>query len=158
MDDLIAFIHAQLDAQERQLDEDERVALAANPAPWRTFADKEHLDPLTVFGGSYMGDQDKLRNVASLEYSWVKAGNAEHITRWDPARVLEEVKVGRAEVEAKRRILDEIASRLSDPDREYAWLSADAETDGMATSTLLALAQPYAGQPGWREEWRAQQP
>jgi len=91
MSDLATWLRAALD-------EDEQVAREANPGPWRTFSDKAHLDPLTVFGGSYMGDQEKLRNVASLELSWVKAGNAEHITRWDPARVLAEVERRREEV------------------------------------------------------------
>jgi hypothetical protein len=57
---------------------------------------------------------------------------AEHIARWDPARVL-------AEVNAKRRILDE-AVRLMSYDGEFQFLE------------LLAL--PYADRPGYREEWR----
>jgi hypothetical protein len=57
-----------------------------------------------------------------------------HIARWDPARVL-------AEVEAKRKIL----SMYEDYTAERRHLGP----------VIWALAQPYAGRPGWREEWRA---
>lgn len=77
-----------------------------------------------------------------------------------------------AEVEAKRRILDEhqpvtvtywptpMCGICADPD-------AVAVDDPMGSGepwtpnqtwpcrTIRLLAQPYAGQPGWREEWRA---
>jgi Family of unknown function (DUF6221) len=71
------------------------------------------------------------------------ASAAGHITRWDPARVL-------AEIETKRRILD-------------LWGYSDAHAEfpdydgGHATAledVITALAQPYAGRPGFREERR----
>lgn len=61
------------------------------------------------------------------------SGVSRHIVNWDPARVL-------AEVEAKRRILDMYA--------DYT-----AERRHLAP-VIWALAQPYAGREGWREEWR----
>lgn len=134
VDELIAFLRTQLD-------EDERVARAANPAPWRRITGKTWLDSNTIFGGSYMGDQEKLRNVASLEISWLPDENADHITRWDPARVL-------AEVEAKRRII--ALHHPVDPCDAH-----DATQETIACDTLLALAQPYAGRTAWREEWSA---
>lgn len=138
MDDLIGWLRAQLD-------EDERVAREANPAPWRRITDKHWLDPNTIFGGSYMGDQEKLRNVASLEISWVKEGNAEHITRWDPARVL-------AEVEAKRDLLGHVEGLIlyaTSPNYAHGGIEA------WANRAICLLAQPYAERPGWQEEWRA---
>jgi hypothetical protein len=80
--------------------------------------------------------------------------NAEHIARWDPARVL-------AEVEAKRRILDVILAYEAKIDGEWGCChSADAigagrcpEIDPNEIHALRLLAQPYAGWPGWREEW-----
>jgi hypothetical protein len=51
-----------------------------------------------------------------------------------------------AEVRANRRILDDIASYADE---------SSLLTDGMAARTLVQIAQPYAGQDGWREEWRA---
>lgn len=71
-----------------------------------------------------------------------------HIARWDPARVL-------AEVEAKRRILDLAPAAVmralgtQDPDFRDGYLDAHEEA-------VKLLAQPYAGRPGWREEWRAE--
>jgi hypothetical protein len=60
------------------------------------------------------------------------SSQADHIVRWDPARAL-------AEVDAKRRILDE-AIRLMGYDGEFQFLE------------MLAL--PYADRAGYREEWR----
>jgi hypothetical protein len=57
-----------------------------------------------------------------------------------------DVEFGLAEVDAKRRILDDC--------EEYVVSGTEAATDGLAGRTLLALAQPYAGRPGWQEEWR----
>lgn len=60
----------------------------------------------------------------------------------------------RAEVEAKRRILD-------------LWSSSDAKAEfpnfdgGHATAledVFTIMAQPYAGQDGWREEWARTMP
>lgn len=60
----------------------------------------------------------------------------------------------RAEVEAKRRILDEHqpdangecgTCREPGLDRNQHW----------PCMTVRLLAQPYAAQPGWREEWAA---
>ncbi len=176
---MIADLAAWLLADDGPIAEDERVAQAANPAPWRRITDKEHLDPLTIFGDGIPRGFDKLRNVASLEYSWEKEGNAAHITRWDPARVL-------AECAAKRKIIEEHAPEW----RTVEWPhDQDGKGNGQACRrcqnaehtdwrpsvgqagvlpdgfvapyvlapcvTLLALAQPYAGRPGWDERWRA---
>lgn len=86
-----------------RLDEDERVARWA--------------------GGGIWHDVTAVR-----ESAWLVECNREdatHILRHDPARV-------RADVDAKRRILDQ------DPPRE----------------TLALLALPYADHPDYRSEWR----
>lgn len=57
-------------------------------------------------------------------------------------RTRQYVEDRRAEIEAKRQLLDWAATWLR---RGCAPWSADA---------LRILAQPYAGRPGWREEWR----
>jgi hypothetical protein len=59
----------------------------------------------------------------------ILAADAEHIARWDPARVL-------TECDAKRRII-----ALGDKDSDWS-------------DVLALLALPYADAPGWREEWR----
>lgn len=61
---------------------------------------------------------------------------AEHIARWDPARAL-------AEIEAKRLMLD-----FLDPTD-----APEGEGKYVAERAILLLALPYAGYPGWREEW-----
>lgn len=45
------------------------------------------------------------------------------------------IKTLLGEVKAKRRILD-----------EFSW-------EGAETRAIMYLAQPYAGQQGWRDEW-----
>jgi hypothetical protein len=76
------------------------------------------------------------------------------------------VERGPAEVEAKRRILGEHPHEPAAP-----WGTAEVTSIGCATChdygqgiigkgwcrTVQLLAQPYAGQDGWREEWAATQ-
>ncbi|MEU4590013.1 DUF6221 family protein [Micromonospora aurantiaca (nom. illeg.)] len=51
-----------------------------------------------------------------------------------------------ADVAAKRRIIDDC--------ERYIVADDTAVTDGMVWRTLTALALPYAGRPGYRDEWR----
>lgn len=82
---------------------------------------------------------------------------AEHIARWDPARVL-------AEVDAKRRIIDEhyvatgydghradadVCGRCAEDDQ-----AGGSVGDPWPCTTLRLLALPYSGRPGYRQEWR----
>lgn len=80
--------------------------------------------------------------------------DAEHIARFaSPARVL-------AEVEAKRRILDlHVPVDGYDPNGPICSTCGETGNAGDETAvvrwpcpTVHALAQPYAGQPGWRSE------
>jgi hypothetical protein len=62
----------------------------------------------------------------------------------------------RAEVEAKRQVLALYADAV---DRVRNPVSADARTAARVAQyeleqVITALAQPYAGQDGWREEWQ----
>lgn len=59
------------------------------------------------------------------------------------------------QVQAHRAILDHVAGRLSASESDGGRESADAETDGMASSTLRALASIYSDKDGWKEEWSA---
>lgn len=111
-----------------QLDDDERVAREATDGPWEISAST--TSPIADVQGVTSSYEDY---TCSIE-------DAEHIARWDPARVL-------AEIEAKRAILD--------------WL-VDCEVkafDGNWWSlevgdAIRALAQPYADRPDFPEEWR----
>lgn len=134
-DDLIAFIR-------QQLAEDERVARAAanHGATWRDGSGKTLIYP-----------SDEARHPGPIiigPYGDLEAEHTDHIVRWDPARVL-------AEVEAKRRILDEYEGYASDddPDHEHAQFAANAAL--ALEGVIKLLAQPYAGHSGFREEWRA---
>lgn len=82
--------------------------------------------------------------------------DADHIARWDPARVL-------AECEVKRRLV-----KMHADDQEHYCPSEDAgseyynymngwaeEKDNLQICpTLKLLALPYADRPGYREEWK----
>jgi hypothetical protein len=131
VDELIAFLRACLD-------DDERVARAASPAPWSTYPE----DDGGMIGPSMSGMHTP---------AYVHTPDAEHIARWDPARVL-------AEVEAERRILN-LHGPGGPSQLSYACASNCLDdrqlTQERPCATVLALAQPYAGRPGWREEWTA---
>lgn len=133
MDDLVTWLKAQLD-------DDERVARAAaggrpvwtlDAAPDGTW----YVDPGP--------DADDIGGINLHE-------PAEHIARWDPKRVL-------AEIQAKRQLLD-----LHHVCCDSTWCtnkgcatcgSKDGGFNAWPCTTLRALAQPYASRDGWREEW-----
>jgi hypothetical protein len=102
MDDLVTWLRAQLD-------DDERVARQMMAEP----------------GGFYIEAETADVNIMTV---------GAHVYRWTPKRVL-------AEVDAKRRILDEIIE-LHEREGRY--------TEGF----LAALALPYADRPGYLQEWR----
>jgi hypothetical protein len=131
MDDLLAFVRAQMD-------EDERVALAArgdgcSRGDW--------LVERPGFGAAIRTDDG---DVVVYDEGAPSESQVEHIARWDPARVL-------AEVEAKRRILGEHRPVEADDVPGLAMCFVDNEA--MPCDHVRWLAQPHAGQPGWREEW-----
>lgn len=131
-DELITWLRAQLDEDERVA----RGAIADDLGQDGGFEDASWLDDpesrLTKFG----------RPAAAM------------IRRFAvPRRVL-------AEVEAKRRVLDEIADEATgldmsvDNDRRVGSRDMEAEPH-LGDQLVRLLAQPYAGRSGWREAWRA---
>lgn len=99
----------------------------------------DSVGPLPTFVISYAEEQ--------------RSEAAGHVVRWDPARVL-------AECAAKRRIIEE-HDNVNDGNCGTCVVGHwGYPTNGGASParwpcpTLLALAQPYAGRPGWREEWK----
>jgi hypothetical protein len=150
VDDLIPFLRATWDARLAQLDEDERVALRSlgGGRPWRYDGDHQVL-----YGHVTIADDGK-----------GYPRNGPHIARWDPARVLAEVELERADIEAKRRILElhQPGGRLEGdgyPEGGFVW----CETCGSGEpyeypvrwpcATIKLLTRPYVGRTGWREEW-----
>lgn len=149
--DLVSFLRERLDA-------DEQAARAADGASWRVTADQDDFDgdvlvgftTLRDSGGEPMAD-DRRGPMASEDLT--------HIARHDPARVL-------AEVEAKRRIVDEHQTEgdtcrtCTTEDREVLW---DGETETVEwvhrsvaapCRTLRLLALPYASHDDYDERWR----
>ena len=127
VDELVAFLRAALDR-------DEQVARGATQgAPWR-------IEGSSIVGRSWRASESSPETLV-VKHTWPQ--EAEHIVRWDPARVL-------AEVAFKRRILDRHARVLERGN--WAWFAGSESESG---EELRALAQPYAGQPGWRAEWAA---
>jgi hypothetical protein len=87
-------------------------------------------------------DRDPVIRAAKGDRDWTFQTSfvAQHVARWDPARVL-------AECGAKRQIIakvTEIEYNLGGP-----W------THAMGDEILASLAQPYADHPDYREEWQA---
>lgn len=134
--ELVAFLHAQLDA-------DENRAKACPPWPWAANAEGDEVvaaDGITVCDGFALSN-NQLR------------ATVDHIVGWDPARVL-------AEVESKRKILDEHG-----PETVWDGLGTEETVcttcrydDGTGTfpyggcPTVRALAAPYAGRPDFPAE------
>jgi hypothetical protein len=142
MTDLVEFLRAALD-------EDERVARAADVG-----SDVFDGTGIVVMPNRSTGD----RTITLPSHI------AAHIAHHDPARVL-------AEVAAKRAILElhdgehdcrELMTGVYPHDwpsaapwgsAGEAWRHASSEHFEGPCPTLRLLAQPYAGRPGWREEW-----
>lgn len=153
VDDLVAWLRAQID-------EDERVAKAATAGPWWYNPAKAwHLPddlPTRRNGEEFVG----ANLVPSVATCVAATGPADHpqsmadaqfIARHDPARVLREV-------ESKRRILDALpsddgydAGRAKFSDYE----SCDDSCVGQVMHEVVKLlALPYADRPGYQEEWK----
>jgi hypothetical protein len=133
VDDLVAWLRAQLDDDERVARE---AGVSASGSRWHV-ADR---------GAVIVRDDDGM--VVVFDEGSPSREEAEHIARWDPARVL-------AEVDAKRRILDEIVPLIDEMDGriESEW-GLRMEPIGESDALVKLLALPYADQPGYRPEWR----
>lgn len=134
--DLVAFIRAQLD-------EDERVARRAGgirDLEW-TY-DRETFHVISGRGQSIAARKPEGNPINDVD--------GEHIARHDPARVL-------AEVDAKRRILDawEHALKYDGVVKFGGWESCiDMCPEAVLDNVVKLLALPFAGRPGFREEWK----
>jgi hypothetical protein len=125
--ELLEWLHAQID-------KDEQRSRAADCVPWVLIvgvnASQVLVDPAAI-------QEDKLRlghlgHVATVLHAW----DAEHMVRHSPERVLRRV-------EADRLLLDDIEQALRDD-----------PTDEAAQWRAKVMALGYAGEPGYRQEWR----
>jgi hypothetical protein len=133
MDDLVTWLRAQLD-------DDERVARTGTCEAWTVCRDDEGPTVVTEAAHAAYANDKNPRPWPVITngdfHSAVDEPDAEHIARWDPTRVL-------AEVDAKRKLLDVFGSEL-----------CDDETDETAQHCVKLLGLPYAHRQGFREEWR----
>lgn len=128
MDDLITWLRAQLDRQERY-------ARKASPGPWK--ANAEHDEVIAV-------DDLVLADGFALNEPQLRA-TVDHIVENDPDRVLREV-------EAKRRIIEAavVAWNESCNPTDDFWVSIVPTLKAVVRN----LAMPYCDRPGYRDEWR----
>jgi hypothetical protein len=135
-DDLVARLRHAWDERERQLDEDERVALAAI-----TTIGIQALDTWSYEPGAEARHGGKIKDamgytVVHQEDSTPDPSEAQHIARHDPARVLAEVERARRDIAAKRHILDEIMGYEAKIDGEWGCChGADAIEAGECPET-----------------------
>jgi len=159
--DLVAFLRARLD-------EDGAVAREAGAAPWRhnprvrwQRPNDDCFEEVVSAGGHGAA----VRIASTGEHGDpVSKGRAQHIARWDPARVL-------AEVDAKRRILalhhatPSPADGPADPpvtvcvecgpDTHTLWETdpRGARGDWYPCPTLRLLVLPYRDHPDYQPAW-----
>ncbi|MEU3161810.1 DUF6221 family protein [Streptomyces griseoincarnatus] len=147
MDDLVQWLRAQLD-------EDERMARAAGGEAWQW----EHgygdmCNDRTCPYGELATDEAVIMQVHGFDVRQDDRQVADHIAAHDPARVL-------SEIDAKRRLVD-----LHTKDEYYdGCVICDNGNNSCGCmsgwhwtypcDTLKILALPYADRPGYREEWR----
>ncbi|NUS79179.1 MAG: hypothetical protein HOV70_23675 [Streptomyces sp.] len=129
MDDLVVWLRAQLD-------EDERTAQAALGGPWAV------VDDDGAHGWSVgVAPHNPAVGVARVPDAERAEATARHIAEHDPARVLREI-------DAKRDLL-RFAEGVHDHHETFtAGVAARLEM------TLRLFAVPYADRPGYRDEWR----
>jgi hypothetical protein len=141
MDDLVTWLRDIWDVRERELDEDERVARAADGI----FDDRDLADELIGEG--------------------FDPELAEHVARWDPARVLRAVATERADISAKRRILElhapfvdyqgrTICEHCANLCHSRSGLGCDDPDAPYPCDTVRLVALSLAERDGYRQEWR----
>jgi hypothetical protein len=139
MDELVVWLRAQLD-------EDERAARAAGAVAWQW----EHgyggmCNDRTCPYGELATDRHVLMEVHGFDVVQDDRQVATHIARHHPARIL-------VEVEAKRQLL-RIHRRYA-PEDDQACLGCAGGIMWVRCPVVRLLALPYADRPGYREEWR----
>ncbi|BFP50005.1 hypothetical protein KCMC57_63730 (plasmid) [Kitasatospora sp. CMC57] len=141
--ELLAFLRARLNDTARKA----QAAIRDGAARWHAELNREY-DGYAV--------ADEHGEPVAYNEGAPSIAQATHIAEHDPARVL-------AEVDAKRRIIDEHADDFGDcrvcADPATSSDDVDGNRDWSRTAkpspcqTLRLLALPYAGHPDYRPEW-----
>lgn len=135
MDDLVRWLVAQLD-------EDERIARAATDGPWTPWRGQALHGLGDLIHPVLMPGQKPGSKAVIVTASWL---DAEHIAEWDPARVLREI-------DAKRRIIERY-ERAMDNKRAHPDDLASAGALLALHGAVKLLALPYSDRPGYQEGW-----
>lgn len=121
-----------------QLDEDERVARAADAGRWLP---EDKGITFEYYADEFPEGEAQARLVADTR------ANQYHIAEWSPGRVLREVEAKRRMLGRHFHLVDNVARRLGLPDMcgrcGGTWPCAD----------LRDLASIYVDRPGYRQEW-----
>jgi len=139
---LTEFLKARLDEDEQAARKAAEICGCHPIAPAWSFHDERTDGRILIADNPHPETRHKLGRRWNGTYQELFA--AEHIARWDPARVL-------AEVEAKRRIIREYEAAAAYYDQHPD--APAGEAHGLYT-TLKALALPYADHPDYHKDWR----
>jgi len=128
-----------------RIGEDEAMAKAVTPGPWRIEKTSSHMDSETWA----VADIERFRGYTNHVACGEDKRLAIYIARHDPARVM-------AECEAKRWIMKIHTEGLDDFDGSELYSTG---CDGCRSAlwpcpTILALILPYADHPDYQPEWK----
>ena len=140
MSDLVGFLRARLD------EDFEAVQLVLGSNVMAAIRDGHPAPRWIPSPNSDVGVWDTNRQ-PRVKYAWPR--ERDHIIRHDPARVL-------VEVEAKRRILDDVLPTMQADELRIAgeWGVGTDPVREASDDLLSLLALPYADHPDYREEWK----
>jgi hypothetical protein len=146
MTDIVAFLNARLDEDERHAKQAAAAGHRANPRHKWIVEEWRSDNPSAVPTASYVNDEHEM-GVAVVNGSYA----ADHIARHDPARVLRDVA-------AKRRVLSEVIPEFLSCEatvrNEFDVGSTSDEMWHEGSNMLLRLmAAPYADHPDYDPTW-----
>jgi hypothetical protein len=149
--DIVAFLTARLD-------EDQAVAEAATPGPWRVDRPPYWTNVVVPEKGfEWVGVAGQRMDTRVFTGQTSNRGRAEweadalHIARHDPARVLRDVAAARAIVAQYQAAA---ANADAETDTEEGWV-ADGVVDALA-GVIRILAAAHADHPDYDPAWRVE--
>jgi len=112
----------------------------------------DSMDDLIVWLRAQLGEDERLAAKEDDDYAHttlLPTIDSDHQANWDTDRV-------RCEVEAKRRILDEVVPEINalDDRIESEWGTSGDALHDETWLLLKIMALPYADREGLREEWK----
>jgi hypothetical protein len=119
------------------------------------------VSDLAAFLLARYAEEEKDAQVARKAPRWVMESDLpdtwsptrDHIIRYSPARVLADIAAKRRVVELHREVWHTHWADVRETACATCTRGPLESGDTWPCPTLLALAQPYAEHPDWREEW-----